>query len=258
MIETTEEVPLEDRVFDWKPRFDDESKNYAIRTVVRSTWHLRRRNKLWTIADSLDQWREGTCVGHAWVHEALSTPVRVNLARVKADAPRDPSAFARFIYKEAQKIDEWAGEAYEGTSVLAGAKVMKRIGLLREYRWSFSVDDLTDAVLAKGTNVLGTYWYTGMANTNPAGFLSPTGRIAGGHAYLDVGYAVKPAGLIFNEDKKKYEILPGGTEDAHIIQNSWGLDWGVRGLALITVSDLAKLLDQDGEACVPYLRSFGR
>jgi hypothetical protein len=63
----------------------------------------------------LDQGKEGACVGFAWSHELAAYPVRVEV----------DDEFARSkIYAEAQKIDEWPGEAYHGTSVLAGAKVV--------------------------------------------------------------------------------------------------------------------------------------
>ena len=38
--------------------------------------------------------------------------------------------FARGIYKQAQTLDEWPGDDYEGTSVLAGAKAVQAEGYM--------------------------------------------------------------------------------------------------------------------------------
>jgi hypothetical protein len=188
----------------------------------------------------LDQGAEGACVGFGWTGEALASPIRVNLQRVKADVPRTPDSFARWVYRSAQEIDEWPGKDYEGTSVLAGAKVMNGVGLLKEYRWAFNIEEVTQAVCRRGPVVIGIPWYSGMYDA-PAGILTPSGYLVGGHCLLVVGYRVGH----FNG------------EDAFILQNSWGPDWGINGLAYIRKSDLANLLLDMGEACSPTMRSYG-
>jgi hypothetical protein len=227
---------------DWVGRFDPESKKYPVGPSIRRS--VRRRNKTWTIGPILNQGREGACVGFGWTAEALSTPIKVQLRHVAADVPREPNQFAQFIYKDAQKDDEWAGENYEGTSVLAGAKAMKRVGLLREYRWSFDINDIIDSVLAKGPVVFGSNWYDDMYDTEEDGVMQVSGDLVGGHCYAFVGYRVKPAQL-------------NGEEDALVVQNSWGTGWGNNGLGLMRVSDAARLLEEWGEACVATSRSYG-
>lgn len=232
-----------DRVFDWQPRFDEESRNFPIRSAIPAT-PPRKRNKLWRVGPILDQGREGACVGFGWTAELLATPVAVKLDRVKAVVPSDPQRFARETYLAAQRIDEWEGEQYEGTSVLAGAKVLHSLGLLKEYRWAFSIEDVVDAVLAKGPVVLGIPWYSGMYETDQTGVLKVDGSIVGGHCITAVGY------------RHKADRLDGA--DGVILQNSWGPDWGINGLGLIRVNELADLLRANGEACVPSKRSYGR
>jgi len=237
MEDTVSETPI----FNWKPNFDERSKNYPIRAAIPE--RPKRRTKLWRNGIILDQGREGACVGFGWTAEALSTPVAVDLTRLLAEAPDKPQDFAHALYKRAKVLDDWEGEDYEGTSVLAGAKAMKELGLIKEYRWCFKIEDVIDALLTKGPVVLGIYWYDGMYKAKD-GVLKVTGEIVGGHCITAVGF------------KLAKDSATG--EDSVVLQNSWGYSWGTWGLAEITVSDLKKLLDNDGEACVPVKRSYGR
>lgn len=230
-----------ERILNWAPHFDERSRSFPISAVIEE--RPKKRNKLWRVGPVLDQGREGACVGFAWTAEAFSTPVAVDLSRVKADVPHDPEAFAHYVYQAAKKIDPWEGEDYDGTSVLAGAKVLRTAGLLKEYRWAFNIESVIDAILVKGPVVLGIYWHEGMYDTSN-GVLEVTGPIVGGHCITAVGYTLASEKL--------------GGEDGIILQNSWGPTWGTNGLAEIRVSELQALLRNDGEACVPSKRSYGR
>lgn len=227
------------RNLDWKPRYDERSRNFPIGAVVRKT--VRRKDRLWKVGPILDQGQEGACVGFGWAAEALAAPVAVNLSKVKARVPREPEPFAQYLYHFAKTIDEYEGENYDGTSVLAGAKAMQTFALLKEYRWAFSMDEMIDGLISKGPVVLGIPWYEGMYEA-PDGVLKVSGENIGGHCILAVGYRVAST--------------KAGGKDTVILQNSWGMDWGINGLAEIEVSELAKLL-KDGEACMPISRKFG-
>lgn len=224
------------RKLDWAANYDERSRNFPIRGVIRKA--VKRKNRLWQVGPILDQGSEGACVGFGWTAEALASPVRVDLKRIKARAPKEPNKFAQYIYAFAKTIDEYEGVDYDGTSVLAGAKSMQTFRLLKEYRWAFSMDEIVDGIIAKGPVVLGIPWYEGMYEA-PSGVLTVSGEQVGGHCILAVGY----------------KVYPGG-EDAVILQNSWGTSWGTNGLAEIKVSELAKLV-AEGEACLPIKRSFG-
>ncbi|MBT2451265.1 hypothetical protein J7F03_30190, partial [Streptomyces sp. ISL-43] len=110
------------------PQPDERNNNYPIRELVTEQASLRSAG--WACSSWLDQGNEGACVGFAWSHELIATPVKVK----KVDA-----SFARTIYHEAQGLDDWPGEAYSGTSVLAGAKAVAARGYMEEYRWAFGV-----------------------------------------------------------------------------------------------------------------------
>ena len=70
------------------------------------------------------------------------------------------------IYNEAQHIDEWEGENYDGTSVRAGIKVLARKGYLSSYRWAFDGQTAVNHILNIAPVVIGINWYAGMMATD--------------------------------------------------------------------------------------------
>ncbi len=210
------------RTLDRVPQWDERNRAYPVRPLLAGR---KPRSYTWPLATWNDQGREGACVGFAWSHELAAAPVKV---------PTDNGVGQR-IYREAQKIDQWPGEAYEGTSVLAGAQVVKSLGYVNEYRWAFNEWDVVDTVGAYGPCVLGLNWYEGMFRPDPAGYLNVTGRIAGGHALVCLGVNLRG----------EYITL----------HNSWGRDWGRDGRARLSFASLSRLLSEDGDACVPVSRS---
>lgn len=210
------------RTFDWVSHHDPRSRDYPVTAVLESS---KPRSYTWACDTWLDQGREGACVGFAWSHEIAARP-KVYQGITDADA--------HSLYRRAQQLDEWEGEAYSGSSVLAGAKAARERGFLKEFRWAFSVDDLSLAVGRRGPAVLGIPWHEGMYETNSKGFIAPTGRQVGGHAILCRAVNVR--------------------EEFFTLRNSWGTEWGVKGDARISFDDLAKLLADGGEACIPTRR----
>lgn len=227
------------RKLDWQPRFDERSKNYPVRGILKK--RVPRKNVLWVAGPILDQKAEGACVGFGWTAEALATPFVVNLKAIPYKVPGTPQPFARYVYASAKTIDEYPGEDYEGTSVLAGAKVMQSLSTIASYSWAFSVDDVIDALIQSGPVVLGINWYEGMYEA-PNGILTISGDHVGGHCILAIGYTM-------SSDKF-------GGKPSITLQNSWGKKWGIKGIAEISVDDLAKLLAEQGEACVPSKTAY--
>jgi hypothetical protein len=202
------------------PEFDERSRSYPIRGLVPQT----PRSFTWRCDTWLDQGTEGACVGHGWAHEAAARPV-----------PRQvTSADAMAIYRRARQLDQWPGEDYSGTSVIAGAKATKERGWLREYRWGFSLNDALTAISRHGPCVLGLDWWTGMFAPDLNGQVHVTGRLEGGHCILAVGVNVKRRTVT--------------------LHNSWGHGWGVGGRCFISWDDLGGLLADGGECAVPVLR----
>ncbi len=207
------------------PSFDPRSREYPIRTLLDRDGETLPRSYTWSCQPHLNQGDVGACVGFGWSHELAARPKEV--VGVTNSSALD-------LYYAAQKVDEFPGEAYEGTSVLAGAKVVKSEGFMPEYRWAFGLNDVILTLGYKGPVVLGINWYDGMFTPDVGGVIHPTGSIAGGHCILANGVSVK------------HRIVR--------LHNSWGLDWGIFGDCFMTWDGLDRLLHEGGEACVPVLR----
>ena len=227
------------RLLDWVSEHDPRSLAYPIRALIAGQPELK--TVVWDTPAPLDQGQEGACVGFGWTGNVLSKPESVDLTKLTAVNIPVPNDFARFIYAQAQKIDGNPAP-HEGSSVLAGAKEMANLGLVKEYRWALSIQDVVDTLVTSGPVVLGIDWHQGMYDA-PGGVLTVDGPIVGGHCILAHGYSVK--GEAFPDE--------GGIR----LLNSWGADWGDGGHAWIRVSALEHLLKTNGEACVPLTRSYG-
>jgi hypothetical protein len=223
-----------DARLDRVPHFDERSRSFSVADVLPST---KLRSRTWPCAVHLDQKAEGACVGFGWSHELAAQPVVVKGVT---------DGTARSLYRLAQTLDDEPGEAYEGTSVLAGAKAVQQHGFLGEYRWAFGIDDVLATLAHVGPVVLGTNWLTGMFRTQTDGRLVVAGDVAGGHCYLARGLLV--SGRLGNYNYGEPLVR---------IRNSWGPGWGVDGDAFIRASDLEWLLKDQGEACVPIQRRGG-
>lgn len=208
-------------MLDWVPRFDPRSRNYGIAPFVEGK---PPRGRGWYVPTVLDQGYEGACVGFAWSHELAAIPVKAQVS----------DTTARLIYHAAQLVDEWDGESYDGTSVLAGAKVVSTLGHMGAYRWAFTFDELLGALSYEGPVVLGINWYEQMFYPDRDGWVVPDGQVAGGHAILAYGLSVSNRSVQ--------------------LHNSWGSGWGRAGRCRIGWDHLERLLQEGGEACVPMAR----
>lgn len=212
-----------DRRLDRILHFDEESRVFPIMSAIKAR---RERNRAWRCNTYLDQGSEGACVGFGICHELLSSPAAVQNIDAKYAIEK--------VYWPAQHIDPFPGGSYpgakpkmDGTSVLAGVKVVHSLGWFDSYRWGFGIYDLIMGVGYNGPAVIGVNWYEGMQDTDENGYIHVSGRQTGGHCILVRGV---------NVDKKYF-----------ILHNSWGLNWGLSGECLISFDDMDKLLQQKGE-----------
>jgi hypothetical protein len=238
--------PTDDPRLGWVSIHDAQSLVYPVRASIATT--VPDEPKFWTPSKiRLDQYREGSCVNHAWTHELMASPhPDPYVTKEKAEA------HARAGYRWSQRNDEWEGEApvYEGTSVNAGAKWVRDVlGLQTGHEWAFGIEDLRMGVSVKGPAVIGIPWLEGMYSTRPSGLVEVTGDEVGGHALCVTGY--HPSMRIPGEDYwKRYRVFRW--------VNSWGTEYGINGTGLIRYEDLRDLLRTWGEACFPVGRKTVR
>jgi hypothetical protein len=166
------------------------------------------------------------CVAFSWTHWLAEGSITQKNSRKDGSAPFDTT----FLYNEAQKIDQWPGENYDGTSVRAGASVLKSNGYISSYNWAWDIQTVVNALLTLGPVVVGTWWYSDMFYPNDKGIITATGEKMGGHAYLLDGVNTKTKMLR--------------------LKNSWGREWGKKGFAYISFDDMDKLIKDQGEACL--------
>lgn len=204
---------------------DEQSREYGVRALLAPRG--KRYEQVWKMQDQfpLNQGEEGACVGFGWAAELAAEPVRYNT--------NDGYAFQ--LYEHARAIDRNDGRHYDaGATLLAGAKLCKRLGMVSEYRWAFGMGDVIDALVQKGPVVLGVGWYEGMYETDKNGLVSIKGSKVGGHCILANGY------------------YPAHPKHGECIQwiNSWGPTYGLNGVGFVKLPDLERLLAEQGEACI--------
>jgi hypothetical protein len=207
-------------------QFDERSRNYPVKALLTDA-PKKPRSYTWECEITLDQGASPSCVGHAFAHEMAARPSKYLGIT---------SEVAMGLYKTAQTLDEWPGEDYAGTSIIAGVKATMQTypGVYGGYRWGFGLDDLLMTLSYVGPCVLGINWHADSYFPDTNGLITPTGIQHGRHAILAKGIAVK---------RKLIRI-----------QNSWGPGWGKGGDCFISFDAMDQLLRAGGECCVPLSR----
>jgi hypothetical protein len=213
---------------------DDRDKRFAISAV-----EPKQDRRMWPMRYAwLDQNGWPHCVGYSWTHWAADAPVLQ--PNIVADAN-----YADQLYFECQKVDEWPGENYDGTSVRAGTKVLQARGLIQSYRWAWDANTVVSTVINEGPVVMGSDWYAGMSkprydSVTQRYWLEMTGSYQGGHAYILNG------AVILRRSDGSWDLDKSFVR----MKNSWGRAWAFNGHARMSFRVLEELIQADGEACL--------
>ncbi len=185
--------------------------------LARTTEHAERVLKLpYAYRPKYDQGSEGACVGYAasWAMSILNR--------------RFYDAF--WLYKEAQKIDEWPGEDYSGTSVRAGMDVLRDVGhkLMHKHdhdhlpeldsgifrnEWARSTDQIRTCIAGGTPVVIGVDWMSNFDTPVLRGREywigeGDLGRMRGGHAICAYGASDRRQAVkLVNSWGSSYELV---------------------------------------------------
>jgi len=176
----------------------------------------------WRIGQILNQGTSSQCVGYSWSQFLQTQPWTYEPSPQLAPAE---------IYRLAQQADEWPGQEpdHYGSSVRAGAKILKELGLISSYVWGYSVEDVATFISQNGPVVAGTKWFSGMSNPDQNGFSRPISSYEGGHAWIIYGVDCQ--------------------WETFFCANSWGPGFGKNGRFLVKFKDMEKLINEGRQIC---------
>jgi len=185
----------------------------------------------------LDQGREGACTG-------FGLTAVVNLLLARRDDKRRVSP--RMMYEMAKRYDEWQGEDYAGSSCRGAVRGWHSMGVCSEELAPYSSSDkdwslnIKQAKDARATTP-GAYYRVNKrlsdyhAAINEAGALYVSANV---HKGWQRGF-VKNGDIPFKTDSlggHAFAIV-GYNQKGFWVQNSWGENWGLNGVALWTYED---------------------
>lgn len=241
------------RVLDWRPRYDERSRGYGMAPAdagLPATGVLFRHTLL------LDQGQEGACVLCALTHEAAAYPYPV---------PGLTLDYALGAYREAQRRDPWPGEAYAGTSVLAGCLTMRDRGHYSGFRWAFSPEQLAHGLVVRekgrqrGPAAVGVQWREGSYQTDHLGLLRPSGNVVGGHCLCFLGFVPADPDELLRLQLERVglwnAVVSLRGEPCFVVLNSWGEVFGQRGLCIVPLSVAREWCATGWEAAQPEGRT---
>jgi hypothetical protein len=203
---------------------------------------------LWEKPIQLDQNMYGTCVTNAWTHILTDLPIE-HPERPLLDPLNQPSYSAlgsKAYWCDADgnytgipvAAEKYAVKLYDtihngimepldperkgGCYTQHGADVLKSRGLISSYYRCGSAEEVVQAVLTHGPVVFASAWYSSMDNTK---------RDSSGTMWVDVDPATPIRGY-------HAYVISGAAPGRVRLQNSWGVDWGNKGIAWLTIEDL--------------------
>jgi hypothetical protein len=211
--------------------------------------------KLWDKPIQLDQGRYGTCVANAWTHLLTDTPIE-HPEKTLLDPEKQPSyaklgssaywcdsqgnytgipvAAEKYAVKLYDAIHDGIimpldPERDDGAYTQEGATILLRRGLISSYYRVASPEAVIQAVLTHGPVVFASPWYLSMDDPK---------RDASGTSWCDVDPGTTLRGY-------HAYVIDGADNTGSVararIHNSWGIFWGNKGSAWVTLDELRVL-----------------
>lgn len=189
----------------------------------------------------------GSCTGNAALGIIGTRPYYGALA--EATETRNPTGAGQYPFDQTGAVqlyrDITANDPYDGqypptdtgSDGLSAAKALQRAGIIPGYEHAFGINQAL-ASLQRLPLLVGTCWTESMFEPNRSGIVGVGGDVVGGHEWIVDQYAPNRPGT-YDPDRD----LIGGT-------TSWGIGFGVGGRFYLTVTDLARLLDSDGDVII--------
>jgi hypothetical protein len=166
-------------------------------------------------------------IGYGRTPEKVLSAVQVHVKESANDGWPD-------LYSWAQDHDEWPGNNYDGTSVRAGQQYLRLIGKSSGFVFAQDLAEAKDYIKRVGSApiILGIDWLEKMDEPElikGSYYLTAEGPVVGGHAICC---------LWFDRIKKAWKL-----------QNTWGEEWGDKGIVYLPDDQFDYLVFQaNGEA----------
>ena len=194
-----------------------------------------------------DQGNRSSCVGHG---ESAERSITNHYQRLKNTGQDITYRYdSNWLYDEALKIDEWPGEADEGTSLRAGYDVLinghRRVqrGVtgpvviehgVTTYRWAVNVDEIRAAIFAGLAVAIGINWYRS--------FDAPYQKTPGGEWWIDFAQG---SGILGGHCTCFFRM--SDRREAFRMMNSWGAGYPP---VWVPYEVMERLFSEQGEAAV--------
>jgi predicted chitinase len=207
----------------------------------------------------LDQGQEGACTGFGlacmvnYLKFTQKLSEHLSSSKTKFDTKKISKVSPRMIYEFARRYDEFTGNDYEGSSCRGALKGWHKHGVCDELAWPYA--DLVPADPKWATNALhntlGVYYRIDKSNLvdmqaaiADVGAIFVSGSVHSGWELKRINQKPSHEALPHIQFNRQLKItgahafaIVGYNSSGFVVQNSWGLDWGLSGFGILTYAD---------------------